>query len=314
MSLAQDRKLGHYLLEHEIGAGGLGKVFRAIDTKNGNVVAVKILHEKYQKSSKFLGIFHRELLVISRLRHKHIVSFIDANYDPPKCFIVTEYVDGWSLYKLLKQVSPLPPLVALAICFDILQGIDYLHLHDMIHSDLSSPNVLISKNGKVLVTDFGLACDGAIENYKNYLVGTPGFYSPEHVTDHSLQASSDIYCVGLLLFEMITGQKAVVASKDSGKVVASMKSIDFKQISLSDKKLEALVRSLLKKTLRFQQSFRFRNAEDVLVKIYKILRQYNIRYARHAIHQFLGDQGLSIPISDNRRQEIYHSSDSRPLK
>ena len=199
-------KIGPYVIESEVGSGGLGRVFRSTDPKTGRPVAVKILHDKYQESRKFLGIFHRELLTVSRLKHKHVVEFIDANFDPPNCYIVTEFIDGWSLYKIMRHFGRVPPLVAMCIAIDILQGIDYLHLHDTIHSDLSSPNVLVSNTGKILVTDFGLACNGELENYKNYMVGTPGYYSPEHVVEAAIVPQSDLYCVALLLFEMISGE------------------------------------------------------------------------------------------------------------
>lgn len=171
-------RFGHYRILHEVGMGGLGKVFKALDERTGQTVAIKLLHDRFTSSRKFLGIFHRELLTASRLYNKHIVGYLDSHFEPPTCFIVTEFVDGWSLYALMKRVQRLPPLVALCIFMDMLQGIDYLHLHDTVHSDLSSPNVMIDKSGRVMVTDFGLSCQIDVEDYKNYMVGTPGYYSP----------------------------------------------------------------------------------------------------------------------------------------
>ncbi len=242
-------KIGPYVVEYEVGSGGLGRVFRSTDPKTGRAVAVKILHDRYQESRKFLGIFHRELLIVARLKHKHIVEYIDASFDPPNCYIVTEFIDGWSLYKMMRHFGKVPPLVALCVAIDILQGIDYLHLHDTIHSDLSSPNVLISNTGKVLLTDFGLACNGEVENYKNYMVGTPGYYSPEHVVESSITPQSDLYCVGLLLFEMVTGEKAVKASKKREEILSSMKNIDFSAIRCDDRRMQSMLRNLLKKAL-----------------------------------------------------------------
>ncbi len=298
-------KIGPYHIEYEVGAGGLGRVFRSTDPRTGRPVAVKILHAKYQESRKFLGIFHRELLIVARLKHKHIVEFIDANFDPPNCYIVTEFIEGWSLYKLMRHCGKIPPLVALCITIDILQGIDYLHLHDTIHSDLSSPNVLISNNGKVLLTDFGLACSGELENYKNYMVGTPGYYSPEHIVEAGVVAQSDLYCVGLLLFEMLTGEKAVKPSKKRDEIVASMKDIDFSAIISDDRKLQNALRSFLKKALRFRSGSRFHNAESMILEIYKILKKYNIRYSRYAIRQYLADGSLAAPLPNEQIQDIY---------
>ncbi len=319
MTALQQKKIGKYDIDYEVGAGGLGKVYKAFDEDTNRPVAVKVLHEKYQKSKRFLGIFHRELLIVARLKHKHIVEFLDANYKPPNCYIVSEFVDGWSLYRLIRQMKKIPPLVALAIAIDILQGIDYLHLHDTIHSDLSSPNVLISRMGRVLLTDFGLACSGEIENYKNYMVGTPGYYSPEHITDAPILPQSDIYCVGLLIFEMITGEKAVKATKNREEILHNMKNIDFSKIRCTERRLQNQIRSLCKKALRFRVGRRTKSAEKMIYDIYKILNKYSIRYSRHAIHQMLADNGLSLAIPEKYHQEIFRgyievSKEEEPLK
>lgn len=299
----------HYRIITEVGAGGLGQVFKAVDERNGRVVAVKVLHQRYQTSRRFLGIFHRELLIISRLKHKHIVEYIEANFSPPNCYIVTEFVDGWSLHWLMKRFGKIPPLVALSIAIDILQGIDYLHLQDIIHSDLSAPNVLIDKTGRVLVTDFGLAAADQTEDYRNYMIGTPGYYSPEHVTDAAIVSQSDLYCVGLLIYQMIVGDKAVPATRDRKEIYRNMKRVNFKRVETGDRKLTKMIRRLLKIVLRMGPSRRFPNAETMIFEIYKILRAYNIRYARYGIHQFLLDKKLTQPLQRKVLQDIYFGTE-----
>lgn len=298
------KTIGKYLIDYEVGAGGLGKVYKGIDPDTGQEVAIKVLHDQYQKDRRFLGIFHRELLIVSRLKHKHIVECIDVNYKPPNCYIVSEFIDGWSLYRLTKQLGRVQPLVALSIAIEILQGIDYLHLHDTIHSDLSSPNVLISKKGRVYLTDFGLACSDEVENYKNYMVGTPGYYSPEHITDAPIVPQSDVYCVGLLLFEMITGKKAVEASKERDTVVKSMKNIDFKLIRCNELRMQASIRGICRRALRFHPVFRTRSAEKMILEIYRLLKRYKIKYSRHAVLQALAQAGLVQPLPEKYKQDI----------
>jgi serine/threonine-protein kinase len=300
----------NYKLLDEVGAGGLGRVFKAIDQRSGRTVAVKVLHKKYQQSRKFLGIFHREVLTVSRLRHKHIVEFLDCNFDPPAYFIVTEFVDGWSLHELIRKISPMPPLIALCIAIDMLRGIDYLHLHDTVHSDLSSPNVLIDKAGRVLVTDFGLAFNTEVEDYKNYMVGTPGYYSPEHVSQAAIITKSDIYCVGLLLYEMITAHKAVPAVKSRSAVIAGMKAIDFDRIHTTERSMTKGLISILKGALKFSPSRRTKSAELMMFDIYKILKGHNIRFARLAIRQLLIDTKLAPP-AEFTQQNIF-AGFSRP--
>jgi serine/threonine-protein kinase len=298
-------RLGPYRIVEEVGAGGLGRVFRAIDERTGNTVAVKVLHDKYTHNRKFLGIFHRELLIMAGMHHKHIVGYLDSYFEPPNCYIVTEFVEGWSGHYFLKQVGRVPPLVALSIVIDMMKGIDHLHLHDTIHSDLSASNILIDRSGRVMVTDFGLSCQMDVEDYKNYMIGTPGYYSPEHISEAAICPQTDIYCAGLILYEMITGRKAVPASTDRNKTLTAMKRISFDKLHISDKAMNAMVAKLLRQCLQFQASKRLQTAEHLMFGCYEILRRFHIRYARHAIKKFLIDKNVvKGPFSGND-QEIY---------
>jgi eukaryotic-like serine/threonine-protein kinase len=305
LTQVQLKMVGHYRVLEEVGVGGLGRVFKGVDTRTGRFVAIKMLHTKFIESRKFLGIFHREMMIISRLYHKNIVNYIDGNFEPPNCYIITEFVDGFSIYSLLKKTRTLPPLVALCVTFDMLQGIDYLHLHDAIHADLSAPNVLLDLSGRVLVTDFGLACYKDIEDYRSFMIGTPGYYSPEHVTETSIVPQTDLFCAALILHEMLTGKKAVPASQDRKEVVANLKSISLSRLPVRDWRMQAMIKKLLQASLQFHVSKRVENAESMMFGIYTILKKYNIRYSRHAIFQFLCDQGFSKQPFKGHKQDIY---------
>jgi serine/threonine protein kinase len=299
------KQLGPYKIIAEVGAGGLGRVFRALDERSGKTVAVKVLHDKFMHNRKFLGIFHRELLIMGSLNHRHIVTFVDSYFSPPVCYIVTEFVEGWSGYGLYKKTGRMPPLVALSILIDMLQGVDHLHLHNVIHSDLSAANYLVEKNGRVLVTDFGLSCKQEIEDYKSYMIGTPGYYSPEHITEQSIVPQTDLYCVGLILFELLAGQKAVVASNDRAKIISNMKRINFELIQASDPKMQRMLRSFLERALQVNPNKRFHSADQMMFACYEILRRYGIRYARHAIKKYLIDKGLVKGPFNGQEQDIY---------
>lgn len=298
-------RLGHYRIVEEVGVGGLGRVFRAIDERSGRTVAVKVLHDKYQSNRKFLGIFHRELMIMAGMHHKHVVAYVDSAFEPPNCYIVTEFVEGWSGHAFLRQVGKLPPLVALSIVIDMMKGVDHLHLHDTVHTDLSAANFLIDKTGRVMVTDFGLSCQLEVEDYKNYMIGTPGYYSPEHISEAPICPQTDIYCAGLILYEMINGVKAVPASHDRQKTLALMKKIDFRNMQIGDRALSASIVKLLKSTLHFQANKRIQTAEQMMFACYEILKKYEIRYARHAIKKFIVDRGLVRGPFVGNEQNIY---------
>jgi serine/threonine-protein kinase len=311
LTLAQSNKkvpekIGHYRIIEEVGVGGLGRVFRGIDERTGKTVAIKVLHDKFIHNRRFLGIFHRELLIMSGMHHKHIVGYLDSHFEPPNCYIVTEFVEGWSGHAFIKHVGPIPPLVALSILIDMMKGIDHLHLHDTVHSDLSAANILLDKSGRVLVTDFGLSCQLDVEDYKNYMVGTPGYYSPEHISEAAICPQTDIYCAGLILFEMIAGTKAVLAATDRKKVLHSMKRINFDRVVTSDRKMNSMLRKLLKQCLHYNPNRRIQTADQLMYRCFEILQRYNIRYARHAIKRFMVDRGMVRGPFTGTEQEIYY--------
>lgn len=305
MALSPGQEVGPYLIQEEVGAGGLGRVYRGLDRRNGRTVAIKVLHDGYMRSRKFLGIFHRELLIVSGLRHKHIVSYLDSHFAPPVCYIVTEFITGWSLHAFQKRVGPIPPLVALSIMMGIAQGVDYLHLHDVTHSDLSAPNVLIDVHGRVLVTDFGLAAKKDVEDYKNYLVGTPGYYSPEHVSDAPITPQADIYCMGLLLYEMLVGAKAVPADSSRTRVLEAMKNIDYARIQTADPDMTRALQKIVARATQYSPGRRYGSVEALMYDCYQVMKRYHLRYARHAIRRFLMDRDLVRGPFDGREQKIY---------
>ncbi len=299
------QRLGPYRIVDQVGAGGLGSVYKGIHEVTGKTVAIKVLHPKFIRDRRFLGIFHRELLIVSGLHHSHIVSYLDSYFMPPECYIVTQFIDGWSGHGLLKIAKQFPPVVALSILLEILLGLDHLHLHDTIHSDLSAANYMVDKGGQVYVNDFGLSCKLDIEDYKDYMVGTPGYYSPEHITENSIVPQSDIYSAGLLAFEMIVGGKAVESSKERTQILANMKRIDFSRIDIKDGTMRRAVRRLLKNALAFKVSGRYSNVEEMIYDCYKILAKANIRYPKQVVKRYLVELGLIKGPFDGVMQDIY---------
>lgn len=284
--------MGRYRIIHEVGVGGLGRVYEAIDTHTGRHVALKVLHSHMASNKKMMGIFHKELLIVSQLSHKNIVRFVDSNFSPPNCYIISDFIDGYSGFELIKKLGPVPPLVALCIAFDLLQGLDHLHLHDVVHADLSSANYLIGPNARVLVTDFGLSATRNVEEYSDYILGTPGYYSPEHLTRQPLRPTSDLYCVGLLIFELINGNRLINAKLKREEVLMHMKNPKLNRFKYATtRSLNRSVRKLLKSLLHFSHQKRMQNCEQVIRACGKILLDHGIEFTRFAIWQYLAERG-----------------------
>ena len=269
------------------------------------MVAIKFLNENFINNVDIQGVFHRELLLTSKLKHKNIIGYIDSHFDPPSCYIVSEYIDGWNGFQFTKLMGKIPPLVALAICVDLLQGVDYLHLHDIVHSDISIANIMVSRTGRVYLTDFGFSVDPEIESYSNQLFGTPGYYSPEHVTRANINYRSDLYCVGLILWRMIIGSLVLTPSKDYKKIVKVMKNIPINEIKFQDRELQSAITKILKKSLSYKQYFRYSHAKQMSYDCYKVISSKGLTYPRAGILQYLIDNKLSDQRFALPKQSIY---------
>ena len=184
-------QFGPYMLQEKIGEGGLGEVYKGYRISDGTVVAIKKLHKHLENDPRFVGILQHEMIIASKIDHPNLLKMTDFNAEAPHVYFVTDFIDGWALKGLLQKCGRLPPLVVLCIAYEIIRGLDYLHLRDMIHADLSSGNILLSKEGQVIISDYGLVSDLPTDRFKNELVGTPGYYSPEHVTDQNIGPHSD---------------------------------------------------------------------------------------------------------------------------
>ena len=294
-----------YKIEKLIGVGGLGRIYKAYNIKTQKPVAIKFLNDNLVHNTEVIGTFHRELLIASKLHHKNIVGYIDSHFNPPYCYIVTEFVDGWNGYQFSKKVEVVPPLVAIAICVDLLQGVDYLHLHDIVHSDISVSNLMVDKNGRVFLTDFGFSVEPTVESYMEQTFGTPGYYSPEHVSRAKIIPSSDLYCVGLVLWRLITGETPISFSKNLQSVRGGMKRIPYGNIKISDRKVHAAVTKVLKKSLAYRPMFRYRSAKQMSYDCYKIINSVGLSYPRAGILQFLIDQKLTKQRFALPQQSIY---------
>ncbi len=299
-------QFGSYMLQEKIGEGGLGEVFKASRISDNAMVAVKKLHSHLESDPKFVGILHHEMMIAAKVNHPNLLKMIDFNVEPPNIFYVTEFVDGWSLKELLQKCGRIPPLVVLCIAYEIIKGLDYLHLHDMIHADLSSGNILINKDGQVVISDYGLVSDLPTDRFKNELVGTPGYYSPEHVTDQNIGPYSDLYIVGLHIIEMINGEKAILLgrSKDhAAEIYRAMGKLIYR-LKIDCSPLQQGILRILEGCLQLRINHRYKYADQLGNYIAKILMLFKISHPQNAIRQYLTDCKF-IASDRNHAQPIY---------
>src|SRR6476660_6326138 len=198
---------GRYRLEARIGAGGMSTVYRALDETLQRQVAIKLMNREVTSDSDQLERFRREARAVAQLSHPHIVGVIDAGEDENRPYIVFEYVEGETLKDRIRRLGRLPVDESLAYAIEIARALGSAHAHDIVHRDVKPQNVLIDAEGSAKVTDFGIARSLQDEGLTadGRVLGTTDYVSPEQALGHDVDGRSDIYSLGVVLFEMLTG-------------------------------------------------------------------------------------------------------------
>ena len=203
------RLADRYTLETEIASGGMGTVWLARDEVLGRPVAVKVLHDRLARDPELLERFRMEAVAAARLSHPAVVRVFDTGVDSGTFFIVMELCQGITLQQLIQEEGPLTPGEAGDIAASVLQGLAHAHREGVVHRDIKPSNILVDRNGVVKVTDFGIAkaafAEGDLTTTGN-LLGTAKYLAPEQVQGGRPDGRTDLYAVGVVLYEMLTGR------------------------------------------------------------------------------------------------------------
>ncbi len=216
---------GRYRLDAQIGSGGMSMVFRAFDTVLERQVAIKMLHADLAAAEEEqLERFRREARAVAQLNHPHVVGVIDAGEDGQVGYIVLEYVEGETLKDRIRRHGRLPVPEAIAYAIEIARALGAAHARGIVHRDVKPQNVLIDEEGSAKVTDFGIArtLDQEGLTQVGRVLGTTDYVSPEQALGHAVTGQSDLYSLGIVLFEMLTGD---VPFKGENQVAVAMKHV-----------------------------------------------------------------------------------------
>jgi eukaryotic-like serine/threonine-protein kinase len=215
---------GRYRLEARIGSGGMSTVYRAFDEILERQVAVKLMNREIASDSDQLERFRREARAVAQLSHPHIVGVIDAGEDDGRPYIVLEYVEGETLKERIRRQGRLPITESVAYAIEIARALGVAHARHIVHRDVKPQNVLIDQEGSAKVTDFGIARtleeDGLTADGR--VLGTTDYVSPEQALGQHVSGQSDLYSVGVVLYEMLTGE---VPFKGESQVAVAMKHV-----------------------------------------------------------------------------------------
>ncbi|HTW12291.1 MAG TPA: protein kinase, partial [Solirubrobacteraceae bacterium] len=199
---------GRYRLEEQIGSGGMSTVYRAVDETLQRSVAVKVMNREVASESEQLERFRREARAVAQISHPNVVGVIDAGDDDGRPYIVFEYVEGETLKQRIRRLGRLPVPEAVAYAIEIARALGAAHARHIVHRDVKPQNVLIDDQGTAKVTDFGIARSleeqGLTDDGR--VLGTTDYVSPEQALGKAVTCQSDLYSLGIVLYEMLTGE------------------------------------------------------------------------------------------------------------
>ncbi|MGA9374843.1 MAG: protein kinase [Mycobacterium sp.] len=199
---------GRYRVDAVIATGGMSTVYRGLDTRLDRPVALKVMDARYSGDRQFLTRFEREAKAVARLKGDGLVTVYDQGVDGQHPFLVMELIDGGTLRELLRERGPMPPHAVAAVLAPICRGLATAHAAGLVHRDVKPENVLIADDGEVKIADFGLvrAVAEAGITSTSVILGTAAYLSPEQVGSGAAGPRSDVYAVGILAYELLTGR------------------------------------------------------------------------------------------------------------
>lgn len=209
---------GRYRVDRQLAVGGMGTVFCAADEKLNRTVAVKTLKDEFAKDPRLVQRFQREARAAAALSHPNIAAVFDYGEDQDTPFIVMEYVRGRDLARVLREDGPLPVDQAIAVVSAAADALAHAHAAGVVHRDVKPANIIVSDDGRVKVTDFGIAraTGDATMTATGTMLGTANYISPEQARGDTVGPASDIYSLGILLYESLTGSVPFTADSPVG--------------------------------------------------------------------------------------------------
>jgi eukaryotic-like serine/threonine-protein kinase len=277
---------GRYRLDARIGRGGMSTVYRAFDVVLERPVAIKLMHREIAADADQLERFRREARSVAQLSHPHVVTVIDAGEEPPAHgdvdaaangasgtpYIVFEYVDGETLKDVIRREGSLEITQALAYAIEIARALDAAHEHHIVHRDVKPHNVLIGEEGAAKITDFGIARTLTEEalTMAGRVLGTTDYVSPEQALGHPVTGQSDLYSLGVVLYEMLTGE---IPFHGDSPVAVAMKHVReaVPDVQLRRPEVSAATAAVVDRAVAKDLAVRYSDAEEMVADLEEAL-------------------------------------------
>ena len=268
-------RIGNCRIVEEVASGGMAVVYRAVQDSLGRTVAIKALKSSAATEENVCTRFEREAKSLASLQHENIIHVYDFHRERGALFIVMEYVQGIDLYDLLEKCGRLPYDVAAIVAMQVARALDYVHYRGIVHRDIKPANVMISRQGGVKVMDFGIARDTSFGDLTEAGtgIGTPAYMSPEQVLGDKLDARSDLFSLGVVLYQMVTGKKPFVEDEKRSAMhkIRLEKHVGARKLN---PEIPRELERIIDKSLEKQPRDRWRSAQHMVMALERFLAKH----------------------------------------
>lgn len=312
--MAQEIVLNNrYRLIGQLGSGGMAVVYKAEDLSLGRVVALKVLRDTFNGDDTFLARFQQEARAAARLAHPNIVTVHDFGHDNGRYYIVMEWVDGDDLKGLIRKYAPFDVDRAVDLAIQICAGLGYAHRAGLVHCDVKPQNVILTADGRAKVTDFGIA--RALANYKpgdttDVVWGSPQYFSPEQAAGEVPTPASDVYSLGVVLFEMLAARLPFQGQTHRALAMMHMRD-DPPPLTVYNPAVPETLERIVRKVLAKEPAARYRTADQ--------LGRILVSYREQGIEATSGNPPAEAATAHDRTRQVNRSDsparnpEDRPL-
>ncbi len=264
---SQRKRIGPYRLLKQIGQGGMGVVYQAVHEVLQREVAIKELLGSGSKDKEAMERFRREGMALAQLRHESVVGIHDLFVAREKLYMVLEFVNGCTLRELLEK-GPLPWDVAAIIGMRLASALEHAHHHQVIHRDLKPANVMVSRSGEVKLMDFGIARDQTLSTLTGtgLAMGTPMYMAPEVITGNKADGQTDLYSLGVLLYECVSGQRPYSGVQPE-KIFKAILTGKHPPLQKASKNVPKQLAKIIERCMKVDPKKRFATAADLRVEL-----------------------------------------------
>lgn len=288
-----------------IAKGGMSYIFRARQPSLGRYIVVKRLKDELLGNPEMMARFKREARALASVLHQNVAHVYDFVEDTRESYIVMEFIEGIDLSTVVEKMGNLPPMIAASLLLGVARGTSFIHTHNLIHRDIKPSNIRITNRGTVKLMDFGIVMDTENQSLTRpgMMVGSPQYLSPEQVLGDPLTPRADIFLLGIVLYEMVTGSRPF--KDEAGETVfqriRESKYVPARVMNPSlPRSLDRIIRTCLEK----RPERRYQNCLDLIRDLERFLGQERVSHSEDIILKYVDQEALLTPAAEYREVEL----------